>query len=275
MPESQLTKKLAFAICEYLSDSIKAGTIKEDDAEGIEVAIQCIGEAFGVDVSDRDLSIKPDTLASIFEKHLESAPAKKAVSPEDQQKAEALKGQGNKAMAERKYKEAIDLYTQAIALHPTNAVFYGNRAAAYSQIGDHSKAVEDSKQALQIDPDYSKAYSRMAHGYFCMNKYAEAVDAYEKGIKLDPTNESMQKSLSVARSKLASSTSSSESSRQATPMDESPTVPAGGTGGLPSMPPGMDFASMLGNPQFMNMASQMMNNPALSGLMDNPHIAQM
>lgn len=34
-------------------------------------------------------------------------------------------------------------------------------AAAYSQQGDHEKAVQDAQKAIEIDPKYSKAYSRM------------------------------------------------------------------------------------------------------------------
>lgn len=34
-------------------------------------------------------------------------------------------------------------------------------AAAYSQQGDHEKAVNDAKKAIEVDPKYSKAYSRM------------------------------------------------------------------------------------------------------------------
>lgn len=34
-------------------------------------------------------------------------------------------------------------------------------AAAYSQQGDHEKAVSDAQKAVEVDPKYSKAYSRM------------------------------------------------------------------------------------------------------------------
>jgi hypothetical protein len=41
-------QQLAAAICEFLDQSIKDKTISSDDQEGIEVAIQCIQEAFKV-----------------------------------------------------------------------------------------------------------------------------------------------------------------------------------------------------------------------------------
>jgi tetratricopeptide (TPR) repeat protein len=35
------------------------------------------------------------------------------------------------------------------------------RAAAYSKLNKHVKAIEDCEKALAIDPQYSKAYGRM------------------------------------------------------------------------------------------------------------------
>ena len=35
------------------------------------------------------------------------------------------------------------------------------RAAAYSKMGDHQKAIEDCQKALSLDPNYGKAYGRM------------------------------------------------------------------------------------------------------------------
>ncbi|KAI8887703.1 TPR-like protein, partial [Backusella circina FSU 941] len=75
--------------------------------------------------------------------------------------AEQKKSNGNRMVAERNYPEAIKLYTEAIELDGKNAVYYANRAAAYTQQGAHDKAVDDAKKALEIDPKYSKAYSRM------------------------------------------------------------------------------------------------------------------
>ncbi|KAJ3218844.1 Adenylate kinase 7 [Dinochytrium kinnereticum] len=267
--QTEKRKRLAFAICDFLTASIKNGVIKEDDAEGIEVAIQCIGEAFGVDLSDPEqqskLSVKPASLSTIFDVFLQTqkkvAEKKEAIKA----KAEALKGAGNKLMAERKYDEAIAKYSEAIELDPANAVYYSNRAAAYSQSGDHTNAVEDAKLAVEADPDYSKAYSRMGHAYFCLGEFSDAVDAYERGLRLDPGNQTMKQSLAAAKQK----------------MDETSGVRGGADdamGGMPGLPGGaggLDFASMLSNPNFMSMASQMMSNPAVGQMLNNPAVAQM
>lgn len=50
-----------------------------------------------------------------------------------------------------------------MALDPTNPVYYSNRAAVYSLLGSHAKAVEDANSAIQADSMYVKAYSRLGY----------------------------------------------------------------------------------------------------------------
>lgn len=274
---SENKKALVYSILEFLQKSCEDGTISADDSEGIEVAMQCIGEAFGVDISNEEqqkaYSTKPATLLSIFDVYLKtkkntakaaSSSTVKTVSAEDKQKAESIKVQGNRKVAERNYPEAIKLYTEAIELDGQNAVYYSNRAAAYSQQGDHEKAVEDAQKAVEIDPKYSKAYSRMGHAYFCLNKYAEAVSAYEKALELDGGNATVQNSLNAAKAKMGSVDRSAEST-------------SAPTGGLPNLGGGgmPDLGSLLNNPNIMNMAQQMMQSGALDNLMSNPEVARM
>lgn len=70
---------------------------------------------------------------------------------------------GNERLSNKKFQEAIASYSKAIELNATNAIYYSNRAAAYSHIGQHHRAIEDCKQAITIDPLYVKAYSRLGY----------------------------------------------------------------------------------------------------------------
>lgn len=145
--------------------------------------VQCIGEAFGVDPSDdtqRDrLSVKPATLPTIFDVFLKtrdklgsgasasaSTPAAappKPIGPtaEDKAAADTFKAKGNSLMSTKKYDDAIAAYSKAIDLDPTNAVFYSNRAAAYSSKASHNEAILDAEKAIEVDPSFVKAYHRL------------------------------------------------------------------------------------------------------------------
>ncbi|KAF9513789.1 hypothetical protein BS47DRAFT_1295834 [Hydnum rufescens UP504] len=198
MPEKN--RRLVLAILDYLKVSTDDGTVKADDKEGLEVAVQCIGEAFGLDGIDdaerQRLSIQPATLPTIFDVYLKtrerigatstattsqsttapplpevqatSSRAPQAAKPsgpsaEDRSAAETLKQAGNAHMSAKAYTKAIESYTRAAELDPTNPVYYSNRAAAYSSIEDHDRAIEDAQKALKVDPAFVKAYSRLGY----------------------------------------------------------------------------------------------------------------
>ncbi|XP_008061807.1 small glutamine-rich tetratricopeptide repeat-containing protein alpha isoform X2 [Carlito syrichta] len=238
-------KRLAFAIIQFLHDQLRNGGLSADAQESLEVAIQCLETAFGVTLEDHDLAL-PQTLPEIFE----AAAAGKEVPPdlrspvqtppseEDSAEAERLKTEGNEQMKVENFEAAVHFYGKAIELNPANAVYFCNRAAAYSKLGNYSGAVRDCERAICIDPAYSKAYGRMG-----LNKHAEAVAYYRKALELDPDNETYKSNLKIAELKLR----------------EAPSP----TGGLGSF----DLAGLLNNPGFMSMASNLMNNPQVHQLM--------
>lgn len=152
-------------------------------------AVQCIGEAFEVDPSDaalvEKLSIKPATLPSIFDVFIKTrdklaSPAgassastsasASGPSAADKAAAEKKKGEGNALMSSKKYPEAINAYTEAIDLDSTNAVYYSNRAAAYSSKGEHDQAISDAEKAIEIDSNFVKAYHRLGSVWFCCSE---------------------------------------------------------------------------------------------------------
>jgi tetratricopeptide (TPR) repeat protein len=64
--------------------------------------------------------------------------------------------------AEKHYSGAIQLYSQAIDLQPSNAVLYANRAFAHIKIEEYGSAVTDASKAIDADPSYAKVGSVLA-----------------------------------------------------------------------------------------------------------------
>ncbi|KAG6891059.1 hypothetical protein C0995_014148 [Termitomyces sp. Mi166 len=294
---SEKQQRLVFAIIDFLNQSIADATVKADDKEGLEVAIQCIGEAFNVDPSNpqqaEKLTIKPTTLQSIFDVYLAtrdkvggstaqpSTSPPKAPTAEHKAQADAHKQRGNTLMSAKKFDEAIQAYNESVALDPTNPVYYSNRAAAYSSKGDHLAAVGDAEKAISLDPKFLKSYHRLGHAYWGLGDTEKSIEAYERGLKQDPQNESLLQALRSARDRIATSTTS-EATTTTTPRESSPNPPnsladmasmlggmGGAGGGLP------DIAGLMNNPQMRAMAQQIASSGGLASLMQNPGVQNM
>ncbi|KAL9557253.1 hypothetical protein MBANPS3_001484 [Mucor bainieri] len=78
--------------------------------------------------------------------------------------ATSLKTKGNQAFAEKKYQQAIQLYSQAIRFL-ADPIFYSNRAACYANMGQIDRVIADCSEALRLNPTYIKALQRRAIGY--------------------------------------------------------------------------------------------------------------
>ncbi|KAI3630740.1 hypothetical protein MIR68_012175 [Amoeboaphelidium protococcarum] len=272
-------KRLAVAIGEYLDQLVSSGAITGDDVESLGVAKSCILEAFRVmeETEAAKYSIKPASLKSIFDVYLNmqksqqgaqkqtaessAAGSSSSSSAQTQKEAEEVKKRGNQLLVEKKYAEAIEQYGKAIELDASNPVYYSNRAAAYSQLGQHENAIKDCECAIAIDEKFVKAYSRLGLAYYSLGKYEDAVKAYEKSLELDPSNEVTKNSLSTARQKARSGTSSTRSAPGANPL-------GGAAGGLPNLG-GMDLNALMSNPAIMNMAQQVMSNPQMASMLGN------
>ncbi|XP_039220983.1 small glutamine-rich tetratricopeptide repeat-containing protein beta [Crotalus tigris] len=243
-------KHLVYAIIHFLREQSQMDTFTSDEQESLEVAIQCLETVFKINLEDTRLAV-PSRLIEIFADSChknEILPLSDSL-PEDLEKADQLKDEGNNHMKEDNYAAAVDCYTRAIELDPNNAVYYCNRAAAQSKLNNHSEAIKDCERAIAIDPKYSKAYGRMGLALTSMNKYQEAINSYQKALDLDPENDSYKSNLKIAEQK----------SRDMS----SPT----GTG------LSFDMASLINNPAFISMAASLMQNPQvqqlMSGMMTN------
>lgn len=295
-------KEVALQIINFLKTSVAENQVGEDYLDSIDVAIDCLAEAFDVNKDDDLKLINSEFNGKSLKEILDAFKSQPTTESDvevpvhvdepnsgDLKKADELKLLGNKAMAARDFQEAVDKYTEAIALAPTNAVYLSNRAAAYSSLRKHEEAIKDAEAAIAADPTYSKAYSRLGLASYALNKPQEAYEAYKKGLEVegDKASPAMQKGYETAKARVEEQLGLSETgSTRETPSQPTGGLPdlsnlasllggggagaGSGSGGAPS------FADMLNNPQLMQYAQQMMQNPdALNNLMNNPAVKQM
>lgn len=272
-------KKLALAIVDFLNSSTTDGTLSSDEKESIEVATQCIADAFKIDIDDK--AAMTDALGgqsllaiyNVFEKMKGKTgpkPAPAAASPApaaaagpkkptdaEKAEAEALKSKGNAAMAVRDFPTAIDFYTQALKIVPNNPIYLSNRAAAHSNVSDFDSAIADAEIAVDTDPSYSKGWSRLGHARYSKGDNRGAMEAYKAGI--DASGETPSNLLKIGYETAKKRFEQEENvERSATPAARG----AGGAGGMP------DLSALAGGLGDMGGLEEMMKNPMLSAAME-------
>ena len=122
----------------------------------------------------------------------------------DETNATSLFAQGNQAVSEKKYEDAIKYYTEAIDLNKNYREAYNNRGIAYSELKDYKEAIKDYDKAINLNKNYSAAYCNRGNAYRLWgddlkqdinsvdeeNYYNKAMDNYNRaGFELLSKNE--------------------------------------------------------------------------------------
>ena len=110
------------------------------------------------------------------------------VTDDDMTKAEELKSKANDFFKDKQYGYAIDLYTEAIALNPNSAIYFGNRSMAYLRTESYGYALNDATKAISVDPSYIKGYYRRATANMALGRHKAALTDYEAVAKVRPND---------------------------------------------------------------------------------------
>jgi len=266
-------QQLVHHMVAFLRQEVAEAAIDADSAESVEVAVQCLETAYGVPLDtapEADLYTMYTQSSDTFAfpgLSLDSSPVSNA-SEEDKKEAEAFKTQGNDFLRENKFSEALECYNKAIAKDPRNPVYFSNRAAARSKLGDHTQAIEDCRSALAIDCTYAKAYGRMGLAHSELGQFAEARSCYQSAVELEPGNESYSANLAIASERAATAP---QSAAGAAPNPFAGLMGAGGglaglagMGGAGGAP---DLGALMSNPALMDMCSSLMQNPQMQNML--------
>ncbi|XP_006461587.1 hypothetical protein AGABI2DRAFT_70494, partial [Agaricus bisporus var. bisporus H97] len=105
-------------------------------------------------------------------------------------RAGEVKENGNEAFKAGKYQEAIDLYTEAIHLDPTEPLYLTNRAAAYMGLKRFRPALEDCQQAatLQQASPQPKTLLRLARCQLMLGLLVAAASTAKEILTIDAYN---------------------------------------------------------------------------------------
>jgi tetratricopeptide (TPR) repeat protein len=177
--------------------------------------------------------------------------------------AEQHKDAGNEFVRQGNYKDALTEYTLAIEGDPNNAIYYANRGLAYQKLNNHEQAIADLEKAISLNPSYIKTYPRLASSYTLLQNYAKALQTIDMGLAIEPNNDSLIKQ----KGEITAASTVTPSAGNEPPFPMPPGMPAGVPPGMPAgfppMPPGMpNFYELMNNPEFMAMATQLVqNNP--------------
>lgn len=147
----------------------------------------------------------PSASSSAKQTPTSSAPSDTPAKPTGSNpESENFKSAGNAAMQRKDYPAAIDLYSKAITLSPTNPIYLSNRAAAYSASHQHAQASTDAELAVAADPTYTKAWSRLGLARYVLGDAKGSMEAYGKGIEYEGNggSEAMKKGYQTAKNRV-------------------------------------------------------------------------
>jgi len=172
-----------------------------------------------------------------------------------------FKAKGNKHLQAKEFDEAIQAYTEAINIDPTDHVFFSNRSAAYLSKGDANNALSDAERCVSLNPTWPKGYSRKGASLHALKRYDDAIATYDEGLQAVPGDATLL-----------------QAKEDCTRAKESSSGGAGGMGGLfgPQMLAKLighpKFGPKLGDPAFMAKLQNMQKNPQM--MMQDPEMME-
>jgi serine/threonine-protein phosphatase 5 len=104
------------------------------------------------------------------------------------ERALKIKDEANQCFKDGAYDAAAELYSAAIELDPTVALYYGNRSMAYFKKELFGSALSDANTALALDANYLKGFYRRASANMALGKYKLALRDYETVCKSRPSD---------------------------------------------------------------------------------------
>lgn len=105
---------------------------------------------------------------------------------ERKQRSDELKAKANKAFREKKFEEALDLYSKAIDETRDSALLFENRALTYLHLELFQRVVKDCESALGLNANSLKALLYKAKALYKLKEEAKSEKMISEALKKHP-----------------------------------------------------------------------------------------
>lgn len=125
------------------------------------------------------------------------------------QRLERMKSEGNADYKAGRWQAAVDKYTEALEIDPsnkgTNSKLLQNRALCRTHLKDYTGSISDCERALALDPSYTKARKTKANALGQSGNWEEAVRELKALQEQDPQDATIVKEIRKAELELKKS----------------------------------------------------------------------
>ncbi|XP_016379430.1 tetratricopeptide repeat protein 12-like [Sinocyclocheilus rhinocerous] len=135
-------------------------------------------------------SQNPENFLRILEKDAEERRLRRKMKEE---KANALREQGNEAFTQGDYETAVRFYTEGLEQLRDMQALYTNRAQAFIKLKRYKEAISDCEWALRCNEKCIKAYVHMGKSHLALKDFKQSRICYQKFLEIEPQRETMVK----------------------------------------------------------------------------------
>ena len=86
------------------------------------------------------------------------------------------------------YQNAIDAFSELIAIAPDHADAYKNRGVSYMKLQKFDLAIKDFEIAKELFPELKGLYSNLGVAWYYKKEYAKAIKSYDVELEMAPEN---------------------------------------------------------------------------------------
>jgi len=105
-------------------------------------------------------------------------------------------------LKQQRYEDAVQVFTELIALDPDNPEAYKNRGVAHMKLAQYDPAIVDFEKTRQMTPDLEGLHSNLGVAWYYKGEYAKAIANYDMEIALSPDSHYVYFNRAICRAEL-------------------------------------------------------------------------